>query len=103
MYQAINTLTASKCAGGHCKVSEGDKEQCPQCQEGEVTNPSAGQRCPGCLSLCRAGEWWEQILKGGIPDTKTRLLGHLPMGEVQTYKGKPQKGQSKKCGKCSSA
>lgn len=37
--------------------------------------------------------------KGGIPGTKTRLLAHLLMGEVQTYMGKPQKGESKECGK----
>lgn len=75
-------------------MSEGDKEQCPQ--EGEDTTPSAGQRCPGCLSPCRAREGWEQ---GEIPDTKTRLLAHPLMGELQTYKGKPQKGESKEWGK----
>lgn len=89
-------LTASKCAAGHCKVSEGDKEQCLQRQEGEDTIPSAGQRCPGCLSFCRTREGWEQ---GEIPDIKTRLLTHLLTGELQTYKGKPQKGEGKEWGK----
>lgn len=92
IYQTLSTLTASKCADGHCKVSEGDKEQCPQCQEGEDTTPSAGQRCPGCLSLRRAREGWEQR---GIPDTKTRLLAQLLMAEVQTYKGNLRKAKAK--------
>lgn len=26
IYQTLNTLTASRCAGGHCKVSEGDEK-----------------------------------------------------------------------------